>query len=341
MAQGVEHGGNFMAAAKAYGFDPAEVIDLSTGIAPYSYPIDGVDLTARHWRDLPQTETEHALMDQMTSHWGCDSSANVMLAPGSGLIISLAGFLRPKTTVMIPDPAYSEHEIAWRHKGHAVVTYPAGDIPTLTDDARVVIAIQPGNPTGHINPPQDWDGLIDELAGRDGLLVVDEAYIDLMPDNSLLSRGGRKGLLVIRSFGKFYGLAGLRLGAAVGHADDIHTLKQIMGPWAVSTPALEIGLKAMTDRAWANQQRQRLASDMARLTAMMTEAGLTPYGGTDLYLLIQDNDAKTLHQHLARHGIWTRVFTYNPEWIRFGLPAHEGEWNRLQSALTSWRQDGN
>ena len=345
----MDHGGNFMAAAKAYGFDYAEIIDLSTGIAPYAYPLDGIDMSGQHWRDLPQMETEQALIAAMKAYWGCDSSAGLLLTPGSGVVISLAALLRPQTTVLCPDPSYSEHEIAWTHHGHRIKHYPAGAIPQLTAeaqadaqaDAKVVITVQPGNPTGHIHPPEDWDFVIDQMAERDGLLIVDEAFIDLMPEFSMASRAGRKGLLVIRSFGKFYGLAGLRLGAVMGHDDDITRLRQMLGPWAVSTPALEIGLKAISDHAWADEQRQVLAQNMARLNAMLIEVGLTPCGGTDLYSLINLDDAKTLHDHLAKHGIWTRIFDYNPHWMRFGLPADEGQWQRLQSALQAWRQDGN
>ena len=337
----MEHGGNFMAAAQAYGFDYAEIIDLSTGIAPRPFPIDGVDLSGQHWRDLPQIETEQALIKAMKTHWGCDSTAGLILAPGSGIIISLAALLRPKTTVLCPDPSYREHEIAWAHHGHHIQAYPAGEIPELMPDTQVVIAVQPGNPTGHINPPKDWDRVIDQMAERDGLLIVDEAFIDLMPDLSMASRAGRKGLLVIRSFGKFYGLAGLRLGAVMGHGDDITRLRQMLGPWAVSTPALEIGLKAIADHAWAEQQRLRLAQDMARLTAMLNETGFGPCGGTALYALVHVGDSKSVHHHLAKHGIWTRIFDYNAHWIRFGLPAEEDQWNRLQTALHAWRQDGN
>ncbi len=337
----MDHGGNFMAAAKAYGFDYADIIDLSTGIAPYPYPLDGVDMSGQHWRDLPQTETEQALIAAMKTHWGCDSSAGLLLAPGSGVVISLAALLRSKTTVLCPDPSYSEHKIAWAHNGHQIKPYPAGQIPQLTADAHVVITVQPGNPTGQINRPEEWDFMIDQMAERDGMLIVDEAFIDLMPDLSMASRAGRKGLLVIRSFGKFYGLAGLRLGAVMGHGDDITRLRQMLGPWAVSTPALEIGLKAISDHAWADEQRQRLSQDMARLTAMLTEAGFASCGGTDLYSLINLDDASALHNHLAKHGIWTRIFDYNPHWMRFGLPADEDQWQRLLSALKAWRQDGN
>ena len=337
----MKHGGNFTAAAKAFGFNPAEMIDLSTGIAPRSFPVEGVDLTARHWRDLPQTDVEQALIDAMKTHWHCDSAAEVVLAPGSGVVISLAATLPSKIEVMIPDPVYSEHEIAWAQQGHHVVTYPAGQIPHLTPAAKAIIAVQPGNPTGQINPPQDWLAVIDAMAERGGMVIVDEAFIDIMPEQSLAPMAGRKGLLVIRSFGKFYGLAGVRLGAAIGHRDDIQRLQQLLGPWAVSTLALDLGLKAIADTAWAESQRQWLNQEMTLLHGVLQSAGLAICGGTALYALAEVGDAQALHQHLAQHGLWTRIFDHHPHWMRFGLPATPEERQRLASALKGWRQDGN
>ena len=147
--------------------------------------------------------------------------------------------------------------------------------------------------------------------------------------------------MIIRSFGKFYGLAGLRLGAAIGHGDDIKRLRQLMGPWAVSTPALDIGIKAVSDLAWADQHRQWLEAEQARLHSIIERHGFKICGGTSLYALVEYDQAEALHHHLAQYGIWTRIFDHHPNWIRFGLAANREDFKRLASALQRWRQDGN
>ena len=342
----MKHGGNFTEAAQAFGLDASEIIDLSTGISPRSYPIEGFNLSARHWRDLPQAETEQALISAMRTAWNVDSDAEIVLTPGSGISINMAAVIwgqsrRDQSKVLIPAPVYSEHEIAWQSLGHGIEYYQAGTIPTLkreqsSEDASapsIVIAVQPGNPLGNSAEPDEWLELIDELAEKNGLLVMDEAFIDLMPSKSLAPFAGRKGLMIIRSFGKFYGLAGLRLGAAIGHADDMALLKQFLGPWAVSTPALEIGLAAINDNHWAEGQRLWAKQEMAQLLETLSPSGLVHIGGTDLYALMEMQNAKNLHLHLAKHGIWTRIFEKYPHWIRFGLPMNTAERERLRQAL--------
>ena len=336
----MEHGGNITEAAIAYGVDLSEMIDLSTGIAPRSYPVDPALRSAAIWRHLPQMADETKVINAMRDAWGIDSGAEILLAPGSSVLISLAARLRDQTGVMIPEPVYSEHEQSWTDAGHHIHHYAAGTCPVLTDAASVVIAVQPGNPTGELLPPEAWLALIEDLARRDGLLVMDEAFIDLMPSFSLAGIAGRKGLLILRSFGKFYGLAGLRLGAAIGHGDDIARLRAMLGPWAVSTPALALGAAAIADQPWADQQRHWLAEEMAALRAVLTKRGLTDRGGTDLYALIEVDHASSLHQHLARKGIWTRIFDHHPRWMRFGLPADRHERLRLEQALMEWQGHG-
>jgi len=341
----MEHGGNITDAAAAYGIDLSEMIDLSTGISPRSYPVDSTMVSARDWRHLPQSADEINLIKAMRDAWGIDSAADIALAPGSSLLISLAARLRDHTEVMIPDPVYSEHEKAWGEAGHRIQFYAAGTCPVLTDAAGVVIAVQPGNPMGDILPPEAWHGLIDDLARRDGLLIMDEAFIDLMPHHTIVGMAGRKGLLILRSFGKFYGLAGLRLGAAVGHGDDIALLRRLLGPWSVSTPALRVGAMAIADQDWADGQRQWLREQMSALRQVLTKAGMIDRGGTDLYALMdvekmELENASGLHHHLAKQGIWTRIFDHHPRWMRFGLPANAEERQRLEQALVDWQGHG-
>ena len=331
----MKHGGNITQAAAQYGFQDAVMIDLSTGINPQAYGLDLAGVSARRWRDLPQAEDEAQLKSIMRKRWSVPDSAAIALAPGSGLLINLIPRLRPAATVMMPDPVYSEHDAAWRLEGHDVQYYPAAELPELADDAaRLAVSVQPGNPLGNILPPEDWGHWLDHAASTHGLVVMDEAFIDLMPSHSLMPRAGQRGLIILRSLGKFYGLAGLRLGAAIGHADDIDQLAAMMGPWAVSTPTLDFANQALADDDWPDQQRQWLRAQMVRMRDLLAGAGLKVIGGTDLYCLIDaEENAEILHQKLAKFGIWTRVFDHHPSWMRIGLPGNDDEFHRVKDAV--------
>lgn len=345
----IKHGGNITQAAAVYGYQPDEMLDLSTGISPRSYPIDLSLIPPRQLRDLPQAEDEAHVENLMRRLWDVPDGAAIVLAPGSGLLINLMPYLRGGANgaaVFMPSPTYSEHETAWNMAGYRLQYYDAGVMPPAT--AKTVVAVQPGNPLGNCAPPQDWQPILDELVNSGGLVVMDEAFIDLMPEFSLMPKAGQKGLVILRSLGKFYGLAGVRLGAAIGHPDDIFSLKQMIGPWGVSALSLNIGAQALADTAWPDQQRQWLKAQMARLHGVLNDAGLDIIGGTDLYCLVDinpKNNAETLHKQLAQAGIWTRIFGQQASqgaskgrakgisWIRFGLPENDDEFAQLTKAL--------
>ena len=141
---------------------------------------------------------------------------------------------------------------------------------------------------------------------------------------------------MLRSFGKFYGLAGLRLGFVLGGADDIAALDAMAGPWPVSGAAIEIGRKALLDRDWADATRARLETDARRLDdlAVSVRAGRL-IGGTPLFRLYDVGDAVAAQERLARARIWSRIFRDKPNWLRLGLPGDETEWTRLTEALSA------
>jgi len=338
----MDHGGDITSAAHRYGIAPEIMLDLSTGISPRPWPVPAALLDPAGWTSLPQREDEDRLKDAARQAWSLDRDAAIAVAPGSQILISLLPVLRSGARVWIPDPAYSEHGNSWRNAGHDIMTYPAGNLPDQLDAAsspQVLIAVQPGNPLGETIPPAILAEQAARLAGTGGLVVVDEAFIDLMPDMSLAPFAGRPGLIVLRSFGKFFGLAGLRLGMAIGYAEDIAVLEQKLGPWATSTPALNIGAAALSDTSFAEDQRSFLAISGQRLRTMLDKYGLEVIGGTDLYSLAEVPEAGRLHEYLARKGIWTRIFSYAPQWIRFGLPGEAEAEQRLDAALSDWRQN--
>ena len=332
----MQHGGNKTAAARAYGVEPSEMIDLSTGISPRPYPLDLGAFELSDLIELPQAEDAEHLTQVMTSSWHIPDSAKLALASGSGAIISLMPHLYQgdKRHVYCPEPVYSEHVIAWQNAGYTIITYDAGAIPDVDwGRAAAILAVQPGNPMGHIAPPSDWLALMSDAAAHNVMVIFDEAFIDLAPQLSLIPHMGQKGQIVIRSFGKFYGLAGVRLGAAIGHPDDITALYHLMGPWAVSTMALRFGAAAIADHAWADDQRRWLSDRMTFLKEGLAARNVTIVGGTDLYLLIDVADAARLQDDLARQGFWTRIFDSNPRWMRLGLAHDDAIMARF---LTAW-----
>lgn len=327
----MQHGGNIAQAARRYGFAADEMLDLSTGICPYSYPVTPALLDPRDWRALPQAEDEARLIAAARDVYRAPADAVILPAAGSQSLITPLAAVRPPGKVAVAHPSYDEYESAFRRQGHTIISYPAGT--AAPPDADYVVAVQPENPTGHRLPPRRWLDVLATLDADNGLLVADEAFADLEPEGSLTPFTGRRGLIVLRSFGKFYGLAGLRLGFAVGHQDDIARLKSMLGPWAVATPALKIAAAALADRQWAKENRRRITRQHQALREVLTRHGITPVGGTELYTLCAVDDAAALQHALASSGIWTRIFDHTPGWIRFGLPGDAAELARLDTAL--------
>jgi cobalamin biosynthetic protein CobC len=168
---------------------------------------------------------------------------------------------------------------------------------------------------------------------KGGLLVVDEAFIETGYTESVADATTSDNLIVLRSFGKFYGMAGIRLGFAIGHPEIAESLESRLGPWAVSGPALHIATEALADKAWRDEMRFRLREDSRRLKGLLEKVSLTIAGGTSLFTLVRDARVQNLSIHLMRNGILTRTFDERPDDLRFGLPGVEAEWVRLEAAL--------
>jgi cobalamin biosynthetic protein CobC len=174
----------------------------------------------------------------------------------------------------------------------------------------------------------------ERLAVRAGVLVVDEAFADVMPQESLCGSLDRvSNVIVFRSFGKFFGLAGVRLGFVAAEQVRAATFRQAIGDWPVSGPAVAIGIKAYRDVEWQTLQRRRLTESAQRLDALLARAGLTITGGTVLFRLARCDDADAVFRHLAAHGILTRPFASDSALLRVGLPGDESQWQRLTTAL--------
>ena len=311
-----DHGGNLEAARSAYG--GTDWIDLSTGINRAPYPVPPISAAA--FAALPTQAAMAGLVKAAAVAYG--TSAPILALSGAQAAIQLVPLLRPTGLARVVGPTYNEHAATLRACGWQV--QEVGDLGAVRG-ADIGIVVNPNNPDG-----RHWTrkALLD-LVGQVGLLVVDESFADPMPDQSLGDAAGQAGLLVLRSFGKFYGLAGLRLGFALGAGEDIARLKDLSGPWPVSGPAIEVATLALQDRAWAETTSARLAGEVARMDAICTKLGWTPLGGTPLFRLYDTPDAQQAQDHLARAHIWSRIFPYSQSWIRLGLPGDEAEWARM------------
>ncbi len=326
------HGGDLGAARRLFPGAPEPFVDLSTGINPKPYPVPrfSADLLAR----LPDPAAVSALAAAAARAYGAPSAAHVAPAPGTQILLPLAARLVPPGRAAILVPTYPEYARAAVLAGHGVKT-----VRGLEDcgDATLVIVANPNNPDGRLFARADLLALAKDLGRRGGLLVVDEAFMDVGPPGASLAPDVAHGsVVVLRSFGKFFGLAGLRLGFAVAAPATAERLRAALGPWAVSGPALAIGTQALADADWIERTRKRLDKASGRLDGILSDLALPLVGGTSLFRLVRTPAAGALFQHLGSAGIWVRSFPDNLNWLRFGLPAGEPQWKRLKNALVSF-----
>ncbi len=260
--------------------------------------------------------------------------AGIVAAPGTQILIDLLPRFFPAAVaagpVAVLGPTYAEHAQAWRKAGGDVVEAAT---PAEAAKAATVVVVNPNNPDGRSLPAADLVALARHCAARGGMLILDEAFADFTPEASLLP-ALPPATIVLRSFGKTYGLAGVRLGFAIGEAAPMAALRAAMGPWAVAGPALRIGALALGDGQWLAQAGGARAADAARLDALLAPLGRI-VGGTTLFRLLATPDAQALFAHLGRHGIYVRRFQNEARWLRFGLPGDAAGWERLEAALSS------
>ncbi|MEJ2030286.1 MAG: threonine-phosphate decarboxylase CobD [Maritimibacter sp.] len=315
-----DHGGGLDSAVAQYGGRREDWIDLSTGINPRAYPVPEIPLAA--FTDLPDRRAGERLEAAARDFWMVPEGAAVLAAPGASALIANIPRLRNAGRVRIVERTYNEHEAAFRAHGWQVIrTAPEGGSRA---DARVVV--HPNNPTG-----QMWSGE-DEQPGRP-LLVIDESFCDIALGNSRVRDWATKpGVVILKGLGKFWGLAGLRLGFAIGDPALIGQLRDMLGPWPVSGVAQHIGAEALEDMRWANEMRQIMHVDVARMDALVEARGAEVIGGTALFRLYKVDDAARWQHKLAKGRVWSRIFPYEPTWLRLGLPPQDG-WEQLEAAL--------
>ncbi len=303
-----EHGGDLDRAMTRFGGKRAEWLDLSTGINPRPYQVP--DLPAQVWSALPDRSSFAAVEAAARRHWRVPDGAEIVIAPGASALIAAMPRLSEARSVAIPEPTYNEHAASFRAAGVELVT-----------DAPVQVVVHPNNPDGRL-----WPTLPDG-----DLVIVDESFAETGEASHVAATAG-PGVVVLKSFGKLWGLAGLRLGFAICAPEHAAVLRAHLGPWAASGPALAVGARALADDDWAARTRAWLRAQADALDAVMTpHAELV--GGTPLFRLYSHADAAALQKRLAEAQIWTRTFSYDPSWIRLGLPPDGTGLDRIAQAL--------
>lgn len=328
----LEHGGRLRAAVLQYGVDEEHWLDLSTGIAPWSFAIPAID--SRAWARLP--EADDGLELAACAYY---DAPEVLPVPGSQAAIQLLPRLRRVGKVGVLSPCYAEHAEAWRRGGHLVREIREAEVDYYLDSLDVLVLVNPNNPTGLLVPPERLLEWHKRMSLRGGWLVVDEAFMDHSPAHSVSRYSNRPGLIVLRSFGKFFGLAGARLGFALAEHKLLRLLAEHVGPWAVGGPIRAVGLACLQDHATQAVQRARCALASERLARLLSDHGLAPQGGCALFQWMITERAAHLHGFLAERSILVRLFAHNSS-LRFGLPAVEADWQRLDAALSAYRQVG-
>jgi cobalamin biosynthetic protein CobC len=322
------HGGDIAAAVKRYGIPHEQWLDLSTGINPCAYPVG--TFTPDVWQALPDKSLEIDVLDAARSGYGVADGARIVAAPGTQALIQWLPRLISAQDVAVVSPTYSEHAGSWTACGATV-----REVSSLSegDDAEVLIVVNPNNPNGRMYEPLDLLRRAEGRARQGRWIIVDEAFCDVTPELSLARKAGAPGLIVLRSFGKFFGLAGARLGFALCPQELGDRLSAAMGPWAVSGPAAVLGARALRDADWIEATRQSLADMTRSVDALIHDVGMTVLGGTNLFRLTHFEQAVPVYHALAKRGVLTRAYAACPQWIRFGLPADQDAFHRLDVAL--------
>jgi cobalamin biosynthetic protein CobC len=315
------HGGRIAAAARRFPHAPTPWLDLSTGISPFAYPLPA--LPEACFTRLPEPEAEAALLEAAARRYGTTPD-RVVAAPGTQILLPMLAGLPPRGVARVLGPTYAEHLQAARDAGHdaALVAHPAA-----LAGAALATVVNPNNPDGRLLPC----AALRDIAARTGLLVVDEAFADVAPEGTSMVPHTSESLVVLRSFGKFHGLGGLRLGFAIAGPALTSRLRARLGPWAVSGPAIAIGRAALADDAWAAAVRARLDHAAHALDAVLAARGLHVLGGTSLFRFVAAPPGTA--ERLAQAGILVRGFVERPDRLRIGIPPDAAARARLAAAL--------
>lgn len=317
---GIAHGGALDRAIAEFGGQKAHWLDLSTGINPNPYPVPVVPEDI--WHRLPDEALLENCLAAAHAYYNVPKGMCIVAAPGTQALIELLPDIIESDTASILSPTYSEHAHCWAKAGKHVEA-----VANINDaKSKALVVVNPNNPNGKIYSPE-------VLQQHGGPLIVDEAFGDVAPELCFAPHLGSD-TIVLKSFGKFFGLAGLRLGFAIAPQAVADQIEEKLGPWAVAGPALFIGAQALLDKAWIESTRRQLSAQRISLQEMLTAKGFTIVGATDLFVTTSHSDSANIAKSLAKNHILVRSFDYAPDWIRFGLPNNDAAFARLEDALT-------
>ncbi len=323
----LEHGGHLRAAAAQYNIPLEDWLDLSTGINPNGWPIPAIP--AECWQRLP--EDDDGLLEAAQEYYG---NPSILPVAGSQAAIQTLPLLRSAGKVGVLHPAYAEHAANWQKAGHSVIDLQPDEIDDSLPELEVLILINPNNPTGQTFSREQLLNWHQMLRQNNGWLIIDEAFADCNLSNSLSAHPVQGGLIVLRSLGKFFGLAGVRCGFVISTENLLNNLQEKLGPWSISHPSRYITTQALNDKNWQQQTRAKLPPQSRQLQQLLTEHNLQPTGGCELFQWVKTEHAEAIHQQMASKGILTRLFQ-QPDSLRFGLPENEEQWQYLEQVLVT------
>lgn len=332
----MKHGGDLGEAAARFGGSDSAWLDLSTGINPHTWPVPE-ELREAGWTRLPSGADLARLIEAARLAYDAPAQAAIAAAPGTQAIIQWLPRLAAHGPVAIVGPTYGEHETAWHTGGFRVALVRT--LAQATETARHIVVVNPNNPDGRIASKPDLLAAAETCRARGGWLIVDESFVDVEPGCSIVRHCTELPIIVLRSFGKFYGLAGLRLGFAIATSTLTRQISRALGPWAVSGPAMAVGAAALADIGWAAAMRGRLVCEREALDTLLLDAGLRIAGGTNLFRLVEHPRAGRIHDALASRRIWTRRFQWSDTLLRIGLPPNEAASRRLAASLADALRD--
>ena len=325
----IVHGGGIAAAAARFGGRPEDWLDLSTGINPNPAAVPAVDAAA--WHRLPDRQRQDEARAAAARYYATPNALPLPVPGTQSVIQLLPRFVAAGRRAAVLSPTYGEYARVLANAGVAVDRIETLD--AVTEAHGLVVVVNPNNPDGRLLPRDALLALHARVSRNGGLLVVDEAFGDMRPETCIAPLAGddMPGLLVFRSFGKFFGLAGLRLGFVVGEAANLDRIEDGLGPWAVSGPALTIATTLMASDT--SGIHRAIAARKAALDTVLSGAGLAVAGGTGLFSLVEHPHAAAIHEGLCRQHILVRPFDYNARWLRFGLAPDAAADARLAAAL--------
>jgi cobalamin biosynthetic protein CobC len=325
----LEHGGNLNDARARFGRD--DWIDLSTGLNPHGYPAPLLAQDA--WHRLPTTDTR--LLDAACAYYG---ARQLLAVSGSQAAIQMLPRLRAPSRVVVAAPSYAEHAHHWSQHGHLLRSVGYAELEEALPQCDVMVVCNPNNPTGATVAPERLRAWARQLSERGGWLLVDEAFCDMTPELSVARWSHHPGLIVLRSLGKFFGLAGARIGFVGAHRSILDQLENALGPWPISGPAQAVARAALMDTQWQQTTLAGLGATGARLHDLLARHGIDAFG-TSLFQWWPEARAEQFWQQMAERGIWVRLFSQAAHGIRLGPPPDTDAWQRLDAALTQWKQE--